>query len=88
MYAKNVSKLLWTLPAISEPAVYEFQFKNVLKSPTSWALKFDECITCKTEKINNKENVKKSNSTYSNKCTHHSCIRISPTVKSKVIEKK
>jgi len=75
MYTNNVSPLIWTIPIISETSIFEFQLYNLLKTPISWALKYNGCIKCTMENKNNKHMIKKD---YLNKCVHHRYIHIIP----------
>lgn len=85
-YTKRVSSLIWTIPVISEPTIFEFQFYNSLNMPISWTLKYDKCIKCTLEENNNeKNNYNKNYSIFSNKCEHYKIVQITPPGNLKVI---
>lgn len=84
---KNTSPIIWTIPVISEPTIYEFQFKNSSANVPNigWAFKYYKCIKCiNNNNINNKKN-RKDYGTVANKCVHYKSIKISPTANLKVI---
>lgn len=86
---KNTSPIIWTIPVISEPTIYEFQFKNSSANIPNigWAFKYYKCTKCNNNNnnnINNKIN-KKDYGTLANKCVHYKSIQIHPTANRKVI---
>lgn len=61
--------------------VFEFQLYNSSKIPINFALKYNECVKCKSNiNNNNVNNIKKVYGASSNKCVHSKSIRTFPAI--------